>query len=103
MKKGDIVIISVVIIAIIISCFFVLTGNTGTKVIISKNNDILYEVDLNDNKVIDLESNLIKIANGKVYMESANCHNQICVKHKPISKENETIVCLPNKVLIEIK
>ena len=103
LKKGDIIIICAVIVAILISCFFLFSGKTGTKVIISKNNTILYEVDLNENKTIDLESNIIKIEGGKVFVESANCTNQICVNHKLISKEKETIVCLPNKVLVEIK
>ena len=38
----------------------------------------------------------------KVYMESADCPNQICVHHGAISHTGETIVCLPNRVVIEI-
>jgi len=38
----------------------------------------------------------------KVYMESADCPNQICVHHSSISHKGETIICLPNRVVIEI-
>ena len=36
-------------------------------------------------------------------MASASCHNQICVHHKPISETNQSIVCLPNRVSVEIR
>ena len=103
LKKGDIIIICLVLILILVSCIFLFTGKTGNKVVISKDNNVLCELELKENKTIDLESNLIKIEDGKVFVESADCANQICVNHKPISKEKETIVCLPNKVLVEIK
>ena len=35
-------------------------------------------------------------------MESSTCKNQICVEHGPIKTANDCIVCLPNKVVVEI-
>ena len=35
-------------------------------------------------------------------MESADCPDQICVRQKAISKEGESIICLPNKVVVSI-
>ena len=43
------------------------------------------------------------IQNGEVFMENSNCKNQICVKHKKISRSGESIICLPNKVIIQTK
>ncbi len=104
MKKGDIIIISIILaIAFISGLFFLFGGSKGQKVVISQNNKTLYEISLHEEKKINLKTNLIIIKNGKVYVEEANCANQICVNHKPISKKGETIACLPNKVLIEIK
>ena len=45
---------------------------------------------------------IMVIENGEVYMESADCPNQICVHHSAISHNGETIVCLPNRVIIEV-
>ena len=42
------------------------------------------------------------IKDGEVYMQEADCPNQICVHHAPISHRGETIVCLPNRIIIEI-
>lgn len=46
--------------------------------------------------------NLIRIADGSVSVVSADCHEQICVHHKPITGEGETIVCLPHRLVVEI-
>ena len=104
LKKGDIVIIASIVLLIVISAVFIFTGgNVGEKVIVSKNNETVFEGKLRENKTVDLESNVIEIKNGKVWVRNADCNNQICVNHKAISKKGESIVCLPNKVLVEIK
>ena len=45
---------------------------------------------------------ILIISGGKADMESADCPNQICVHHSAISHTGETIVCLPNRVVIEV-
>lgn len=46
--------------------------------------------------------NLLCIAGGKVWMEEADCRDQICVHHKPVSGSRESIICLPHKLVIEM-
>lgn len=51
----------------------------------------------------DTAYNLLCITeDGKVRMESADCKDQICVHHKPISDSRESIICLPHKLAVEI-
>ncbi|MCR4991648.1 MAG: NusG domain II-containing protein [Lachnospiraceae bacterium] len=45
---------------------------------------------------------ILILSDGKANMESADCPNQICVHHSAISHTGETIVCLPNRVVIEV-
>lgn len=45
---------------------------------------------------------ILVISDGRADMESADCPNQICVHHSAISHTGETIVCLPNRVVIEV-
>ena len=46
---------------------------------------------------------VILIKDGKVTMKEADCKDKICADHKAIEKSGETIVCLPHKVVIEIR
>lgn len=46
--------------------------------------------------------NLFSVTDDTVRMEAADCRDQICVNHKPISDNRENIICLPHRLLIEI-
>ncbi|MCH5262582.1 MAG: NusG domain II-containing protein [Lachnospiraceae bacterium] len=46
--------------------------------------------------------NLISVVNGTVVMEAADCRDQICVHHKPVSSKGESIICLPHRIVIEV-
>ncbi|RKD21567.1 hypothetical protein SAMN02745883_01062 [Caminicella sporogenes DSM 14501] len=62
----------------------------------------------NDNQKVftiktDLGTNVVKIEKGKVSIIEADCRDKICVKDGPIEKPGEMLVCLPHKLVIEIK
>ena len=46
--------------------------------------------------------NLISVTDGMVVVEAADCKDQICVRHKPISSKGESIICLPHRLVVEI-
>ena len=46
--------------------------------------------------------NLISVTDGKVVVEAADCKDQICVRHKPVSSKGESIICLPHRLVVEI-
>ena len=48
-------------------------------------------------------SNVLVIENGEAYLESASCPDKLCVNMGKISKVGQSIICLPNKVVIEIR
>ena len=45
----------------------------------------------------------VTIENGKADMISADCPDKLCVNQHAISSNGETIVCLPNKVVVEVE
>lgn len=47
--------------------------------------------------------NLLVIADGAASVEEASCPDKVCVRHKPVDKTGETLVCLPNEVVVEIR
>lgn len=47
--------------------------------------------------------NILEIRNGKADVTEASCPDGICVHHQAIYRQKESIVCLPNKVVVEIE
>ena len=47
--------------------------------------------------------NIMVIEDGTVDVSDASCPDRICVNHNKISKRNESIVCLPNRVIVQIE
>lgn len=58
-------------------------------------------------EIINIENNnghvnVVEIKEEYVSMKESDCKDQICVKSRPITNNGETIVCLPNKVVLQI-
>lgn len=47
--------------------------------------------------------NVLKITDGKADVTEASCRDGICVKHRPVNRKGQSIVCLPNKLVVEIE
>lgn len=48
-------------------------------------------------------NNQIVVKDKTVFVAKADCPDKVCVKHAPITKTGETIICLPHKLVVEIK
>ena len=65
-----------------------------------------YPLEKNHTETIHLSDgsyNTFEVKDGYVSMTDASCPDQICVNHSRISKKNEKIVCLPDKVVITVE
>jgi hypothetical protein len=103
-KKGDIIMISVLILTAVCSFLFVFFFKAeGKTVVIKENNTEIASVSLYEDKTVELEGNTVVIKNGECYVSYASCPDKICKNHKKISRKGESIICLPNKVSVEIK
>ena len=62
--------------------------------------------DLSQDKDIEINKNghynKVIIKDGTVQIVEASCHNQVCVKQGRINRSNQSIVCLPNRVVVRI-
>ena len=47
--------------------------------------------------------NHLIIKNGTAEISEASCPDKICVNHAPINASGQTIVCLPNRLVVTIK
>jgi len=46
--------------------------------------------------------NLIVIENEAVFMKESNCPTKQCIAQGNISKDKQSIVCLPHKIVIKV-
>lgn len=106
MKKNDwfllITVLSVAALIFLIR-FFVGDKHPG-YVTVRVDGEITETFDLSKDRVVKLNngSNTIQIEGGTVDMIAADCPDKLCVHQKAISKNNESIICLPNKLVVQI-
>lgn len=93
--------------ALVIYAFIRLLSADGEYAVITVDGKEYASKPLNEYAVIDISDgsgyNRIVISDGSAYMEEADCPDRICVKTGRIRKNGETIVCLPHRVVVEIK
>ncbi|MCQ4923710.1 NusG domain II-containing protein [Tissierella carlieri] len=113
MTKADKILIIVIIAISLVSLGFIKNSATGYK-----EKYISIQVDGKEykkiifdksviGKTIPIETefgyNLIEIGDGEVKVIDADCPDKLDVLQGTISKAGEIIVCLPNKLVVEIK
>lgn len=126
-RKADIVLIAACMLAAaLVGVFMMVFRHEGNAVRISCDGEILAEIafktttaqryfiaakeghmtveSCGENPALPDEEayNLLLITNGMVRMEAADCRDQICVRHRAVSAEGESIICLPHKLVVEI-
>jgi hypothetical protein len=107
-KRNDIILIGVIILLCVgVFVYMGLTKKEGSKVQITVDGRIYDTLLLKDDTEITIHSedgayNTFVINNGYVDMIDASCPDKLCVNQKDIHYNHETIVCLPNKVVLEI-
>ena len=108
-KINDIIMISaILLVALAAALFLFLTRTEGDIVSVKMDGVLLYELPLSENREIRIESegggyNVLVIEDGCAYVKDASCPDGICSSHRPISHGGESIICLPNKVVIELR
>ena len=45
----------------------------------------------------------LTIKSGKAYMSEAGCPDKVCVSQGEISRTGESIICLPNRIVVTIE
>ena len=109
--RNDIILAAVILVIAVAGLLFIkFTKVQGNRVVVkidgvetvsySLTEDVRYEIRTGENNE---NINVLVIKDGKAYVSEADCPDGICKDYRPISYVGETIVCLPHKVVIEIK
>ncbi|MGN0905714.1 MAG: NusG domain II-containing protein [Bullifex sp.] len=103
MKKADWILIPLILIISILPLF---SSQGDSSVVVIKAAGKTYRYSANQNQQISvpgvLGDTLVEIKEGKVRILSSPCPNHTCMRGS-ISRYPESLVCLPNDVIIQIK
>lgn len=105
MKKNDWFLAAGILIAAAVILLIQLMGAARGELTVSVTVDgVLYGTySLAEDIQVDInETNRLIIKDESVRMEWADCPDQVCVNHVSISRDGESIICLPNRVVVSI-
>lgn len=108
--KNDIIfLIAILILAVAVFVVFrFFFSDKGDVVDISVDGTLYGTYQLDTDARIEIKNssgqvtNVLVIENNSAHMEEATCPDKLCMKQKAISKDNESIICLPNKVVATV-
>ena len=108
-RKKEIILLIIIFIAILAVWFGyrMWKPDSGNLVRVTVDGEEYGTYDLDEEQEIPIEiggevTNTLVIKDGGADMIEADCPDQICVNMDAISVESETIVCLPNKIVVEV-
>ena len=104
MKKKELIfIIAILLIAFALwGGMFLMQNGNYASIRITIDGEEYGTYSLAEDQVISIgNTNVCEIKDGKVNMIEADCPDHLCMKQKAITDAGGTIVCLPNKVVIE--
>lgn len=102
-KKTDYIISAILLflfLALVVSSYN--TQSSDLKAIITAKNNIK-TIDLSQNMEFVFAEIKVEIKNNSIRIVESDCPHRICVHSGAISRPGEIIVCVPNKVMIEIQ
>ncbi len=95
------------LVGILLTVGIYLFSKTGESVRITIDGTVYGTYSLNEDREIPVERdgsviNVVRIEDGSVRMEQATCPDALCIRQGAISRERQTIVCLPHKLVVEV-
>lgn len=108
LKKKDWIVIFVFLIAAVLGIGIRFVGSAKEAGIaeVFQDGELIYQLSLEESGTYRItwgaERNVIVIDNGSVFIEEATCPDKLCEKQGKISAVGERIVCLPNRLVVQI-
>lgn len=98
----DVVLIVVLLVLIALTLYFVLAPKAGDRAEIYLNGEQVATLPLQIDGEWANEHIKVVVSNGKVRVIDADCPDKLCEKRGAISRKGDSIVCLPNRLVVKI-
>lgn len=109
MKKKDVIIIALALLcalALYLVSQMTLGGKMSSVVVLLDGEEVLRRpLVVSDSYTIAQEDgsvNVIRVEDGVVFMQEANCRDGLCIRQGKMKNGAKTIVCLPHKVVVKM-
>ena len=98
----DVILIVILLALVGLAIYFAVAPDRGATAEIYVDGELYETLPLSRDAVLPLDHLKIIISEGTVRVEEADCHDKICEKRGRISRSGDSIVCLPNRVVVRI-
>ena len=109
MNKNDIILcVIILIVSLFVLGIFKISNKKAKEAIVYHNNDVILKIDLTDNEKRTYTVNgdngdvVIETSDGKVKVVEEISPKHLCSIQGYISSSYESIICLPNRIVIKI-
>ena len=94
------------LLAVALSVFLIteLSRGEGAEVVVSIDGEEVARYPLDEDGEYSLNggTNIMVVSEGEAYIREASCPDGLCVGQGRISRTGQTVVCLPNRLMLEI-
>lgn len=106
--KNDILLIAIVLVlALGIWAYTLLTRQSGGEAVVSINGEEVLRLPLNKDTRVTLgegeHTNVLVIEKGEAAVIEASCPDHVCIDQGRVRFSGQSIVCLPNKLVVSIE
>ncbi len=103
-KKADIFLIAVILLAVLLMGLFTNTNEPCEAVIYLDGTEYMrLDLDMKEEKIINIGNVCIYAYNGKIQINHSDCPTGVCVNSGAVYKHGSVIACVPNKIVIEVR
>jgi hypothetical protein len=107
-RRNDVILIVSLLLSLsLIGALLLLFSKEGDTVIVTVDGAVFGEYPLCEDRVVEIRTNstlnILVIRDGRAHIREASCPDGICAAHKPISRQGESIVCLPHRVVVTVQ
>lgn len=106
-RRDFLVLFGLAFIGLIIGGFIFVTSKSGENVVVKVDSEVVKTLPLSVDVTYEIKTksgeNTVVIKDHKAYISSATCPDKLCMKMGKIDKSGQSIVCLPNRVIIQIE
>lgn len=108
-KRNDFFLTGVLLVVPLCLLFYQNTigAKAGAVVVILQDGEEIGRYPLREETELLIEGNhgenLLIIQDGKAFMKEADCPDGLCVKQKAISRQGESLICLPHRLVVTVE